>query len=80
MKGNSPISKDAQRAIKAKKKAHRYWMSVRDEGESLIARKYYAKTRNKVKNILRREKKSYEKKIAASVDKSPKLFWSYVRR
>lgn len=39
-----------------------------------------AKARNKVKNILRRKKKNYEKGIATNVVKSPKLFWESVRR
>ena len=39
----------------------------------------YTKSRNKVKSLLRKAKRNYEKDIASRSRTSPKVFWSHVR-
>ena len=75
-----PISKPAQQAIVSKRKAYRQWMSAVRRGESDVARVCYTKASNKVKKLLRRDKKQFEKGIAMEAKKNPKAFWSHTRR
>ena len=79
-KGAIPISAPTQQAIRSKKRAHRRWISAKQRGESDVARAIYSKERNKVKKLLRREKRKFEKGIAMLAKKNPKMFWSHTRR
>ena len=79
-KGTVPISKSTQNAIRSKKRAHRKWMISKRSGESDVTRIAYTKERNKVKKLLRRERRDFEKGIAQLAKKNPKMFWSHTRR
>ena len=75
-----PVNKVTRLAIKEKNKLHRKWMlsrpAVKDQQEWFE----YAKARNKVKSLLRKEKRSFERSIAKEGKLKPKLFWSHARR
>ena len=79
-KGSVPINKQTQEAIRTKKRAHRCWILAKEQGKSNEARAIYTKVRNKVKNLLRKEKKKFEQGIALVAKKNPKLFWMHTRR
>ena len=80
-KGSVPIDENARRAIKEKEKSHRKWMSAKREtiNEDTI-RKQYAKNRNKVKTLLRKAKRRFERDIAMKAKTEPKAFWGHARR
>ena len=61
-------------------KMHRQWMSARRHGEADFARHLYNKARNKLKSMLRRDKRLFEKRIATESKSNPKAFWSHTRR
>ena len=79
-KGVFPINEETKAAILNKKKSHRLWMSKRHTDDSAEARKSFTKASNKVKKLLRKVKKLFEKGIAAEATKNPKRFWSHSRR
>ena len=78
-KGSFPIDKTARQAIKAKNKIHRTWISSITFNDRDKARKEFAKARNKVKRLLRKAKRNYEKEIALKSKSNPKCFWEYTR-
>ena len=63
-KGTYPVSKSTREAMLNKNKTHRQWMSARRHGEADFARHLYNKARNKLKSMLRRDKRLFEKRIA----------------
>ena len=75
-----PISESAQRAIAEKKRAHRSWIAAIKNGNGEEERAKYTKAVNKVKTEIRRDKRSYEKKIAEGAKVNPKAFWAHARR
>ena len=79
-KGSFPISKKTKLTIVSKKRLHRKWMSAKCQAESEVARVNYARTSNKVKQLIRRDKRIFEKGIALEAKKNPKKFWSHARR
>ena len=79
-KGTYPISKSTRKAMLNKNKTHRQWMSTRRHGEADFARHLYNKARNKLKSMLRRDKRLFEKRIATESKSNPKAFWSHTRR
>ena len=72
-KGNFPIDKDAREAIKYKNKKHRFWMESKKNGSSERAQSEYTKARNKVKSLLRKAKRKFEKGIALKSKTNPKM-------
>ena len=73
-KGTIPLCKTTVEAIKRK---HRLWtryLESRDERSY----KSYVKARNKVKWLVRKEKREKEKGIVKSSKSNPKIFWKYV--
>ena len=58
---------------------HRRWITNKNHHNSYIRRKDYTKARNKVKNLIRKAKREYEKSIARRAAANPKVFWSHVR-
>ena len=74
-----PISAEAREAIRTKRKAHRNWMEATKTDISDQARSRYKKASNKVKSLLRKAKKKFEKGIAMEAKKNPKKFWSHAR-
>ena len=79
-KGVVPISQETKAAILNKKKSHRRWMSKRHADDSAEARKSYTKASNKVKKLLRKAKKAFEKGIAEEAKTNPKKFWLHARK
>ena len=78
-RGSVPINRSLQEAIRMKKITHRRWMSSyarTGEGDTYKA---YAKARNKVKTLMRKAKRNFERDIAKNSKNKPKAFWSYVR-
>ena len=59
-----PIDDVTRNAIKSKKKAHREWMTANQSEESDSKKSRYKKISNKVKKLLRRAKKLFERGIA----------------
>ena len=55
-------------------------MSKRHTADSAEARKTFTKASNKVKKLLKKVKKLFEKGIAAEAKKNPKRFWLHSRR
>ena len=76
LKHNYPLSKEARIAINDKAKLHRKWIY---SGQS-EHRSKYSKARNKVKTLVRRDKRNYERKIAKIAKLKPKIFWSHTRK
>ena len=78
-KGSFPIDKSTREAIKEKNRKHRAWISsISKEGRDK-ARLEYAKYRNKVKGMLRKAKRTFEKGISMQCKTNPKSFWAYAR-
>ena len=78
-KGSFPIKASLQKAIQKKRVMHRYWMNAKDRGDVYTARLNYTRARNKVKRLIRQDKRKFEKDIADKSESNPKLFWSHVR-
>ena len=78
-RGYVPVSKSLQEAIRNKKITHRRWMSAKTRSDAEDTHKVYAKTRNKVKTLMRKAKRNFEKDAAQKSKNNPKAFWSYVR-
>lgn len=78
-KGDIPINKSLQDAIKEKTRLHRRWISNRNNLDHDIHRRSYKRIRNKVKGMMRKTKRKLEKDIANRSKHCPKVFWSYVR-
>ena len=76
LKHNYPLSKEARIAINDKVKLHRKSIY---SGQS-EHRSKYSKARNKVKTLVRRDKRNYERKIAKIAKLKPKIFWSHTRK
>ena len=80
-KGSFPVSKSTRAAIQAKKKCHRNWIAEQKTGnDDMLTRLRYNRARNKVKQFVRRDKRDFERNIAAQAKKRPKAFWSHARR
>ena len=78
-RGSIPISKPLREAIHNKHIAHRRWMSRRDRSDSDDAHSSYNKARNKVKTMMRKAKREFERGIANQCKRNPKPFWAHVR-
>ena len=78
VKGSFPINKDVQQAIKDKHSHHRRWIRCKGRGDKTM-RDAYTKSRRNVRKLIRQSKRSFEKELAATSKKNPKLFWKYVR-
>ena len=62
-KGCCPISKTTREAIKTKDKAHRQWMSAINRIDADDKHLRYTKARNKVKKLIRRDKRRFYESI-----------------
>ena len=78
MKGNFPINKTVQLAIKEKHSLHRRWMKGKKRGSQCL-QEAYNKSRSKVKKLIRQSKRLFEKGLASVSKSDPKRFWKYVR-
>ena len=75
-----PLSEETRDSIKAKNRLPRRWKSshlTERNPQDWIA---YAKARNKVNTLVRKDKRRFEQKIAKEGKFKPKLFWSHARR
>ena len=80
-KGSIPVDEKVRRAIKDKEKSHRQWMSAKRGAINEDAiRKQYTKDRNKVKTLMRKAKRRFERDIAMKAKMEPKAFWGHTRR
>jgi hypothetical protein len=73
-KGKTPLSAATVKCIRRK---HRLWtryMETRDDDRY----REYCKARNKVKTVIRKDRKEREKQIAESSKSNSKNFWKYV--
>ena len=77
-KGTFPIDKNTQHAIREKHSLHHRWIRYKKRGNSSL-RDAYNKARNKVKKLIRKSKRSFEKEIASESKRNPKRFWKYAR-
>ena len=79
-KNQYPLSKITRKAIKEKNRLHRKWMSSTMEEEATKLRLDYSKVRNKVKALVRKDKRNFERGIALNAKLKPKLFWAHIRK
>ena len=73
-KGTVPLCKNTVEAIKRKHRAWTRFIESRNENSY----KLYAKARNEVKWLVRKEKRERGKEIAQTSKSNPKNFWKYV--
>ena len=78
LKGSFPISEKLQKAIKEKHSLHRRWIKCRRNGNGSM-REAYTKSRRKVKQMIRKSKRTFEKDLATGSKENPNLFLKYVR-
>ena len=79
-KGSFPIGDQERKAITDKNRRHRAWVARGSPSENKNQeRQQYTRARNKVKNLLRKAKRNFEKGIAKQCKTNPKSFWSYTR-
>ena len=75
-----PLNSETREAIKEKNRLHRKWISFHQTERTPQAWIDYAKARNKVNTLVRKDKRKYEQGIAKEGKLKPKLFWSHARR
>ena len=64
-KGNTPINKNIQLAIRRKQISHRQWINRRGDKEAEIARLAFKRAMNKVKSLIKKAKRTFERDIAS---------------
>ena len=72
IKGSIPIDKATRNAISRKHKLHRLWMSSTNSDRD-TNRLNYSSASRKVKQLLRKKKRAFEKGIASKSKTHPKL-------
>ena len=81
IKGSVPINQVLRDAIRNKSKLHRRWISsknVLNVTDAENVRQAYTKARNKVKAMIRKSKREFERNIGIQSKSNPKIFWSHV--
>ena len=81
-KGSVPINQVLRDAIRNKSKLHRRWISsknVLNVTDAENVRQAYTKARNKVKAMIRKSKREFERNIGIQSKSNQKIFWSHVR-
>ena len=78
-KGEIPVDETIRSNIHKKHQLHRRWINAQ-HGNKEELRLQYTRARNKVKTLLRKAKRNFERDISNNAKSSPKKFWSYVRR
>ena len=82
IKSSVPINQVLRDAIRHKSKLQRRWISsknVLNVSDAENVQQAYTKARNKVKTMIRKSKREFERNIGVQSKSSPKTFWSYVR-
>ena len=82
MLNSVPFNQVLRDAIRNKSKLHRRWMSSKNvlnvsDAESL--RQAYINARNKVKAMIRKSEREFERNIGIQSKSNPKMFWSHDR-
>ena len=80
-KGSVPIHQVLCDAIWNKSKLHRQWIlskNVLNDSDAEDVRRAYTKARIKVKAMIRKSKREFEKSIGIQSKSSRKIFWSHV--
>ena len=78
-KASVPIDENLQKAIKDKKISHRRWSASKGGINAIQKRKIYTKANSKVKRLMRKAKRRFERDIANNCKNNPKQFWSFIR-
>ena len=78
-KGSVPIDAPTRIAIKEKKTLHHRWSKANKVCDATEHRKNYLKATNKVKRLMRKAKRNFERDIANKSKSNPKAFWSFIR-
>ena len=81
-KGSVPINQVLRDAIQNKSKRHRQWISsknVLNVSDAENVRQAYTEARNKVKVMIHKSKRDFERNIGIQSKSNPKIFWSNVR-
>ena len=77
-KGTFPIDKKTREEMKLKNSRYQAWKrappTLRSE-----ARYSFIRQRNKVRNLLRKAKRKFEKGVSQKSKTNPKIFWAYTR-
>ena len=77
-KGTFPIDKNTREEMKTKNSKYQAWKrappTLRNE-----ARISFTRQRNKVRNLLRKAKRKFEKGVSLKCKTNPKAFWAYTR-
>ena len=79
-KGSIPIDRETRSAIHDKSRTHKLWMNAKKQNDIGTTRQQYTRARAKVKNLLRKAKRNFEREIALQAKTNPKAFWSHTRR
>ena len=77
-----PINQVLRDAIRNKRKLHKRCISsknVLNVSDAENVRQTYAKDRNKVKAMILKSKREFERNIGIQSKSNPKIFWSHVR-
>ena len=77
-----PINQVLRDVIRNKSTLHRRWISsknVLNVSDAENTRQAYTKARNKVKAMIRKSKREFERNIGIQSKSNPKIFWSHVR-
>ena len=77
--GSIPVDKKLQEAIRDKTRNHRRWMRAKSRGDADVTRLEYSRASKKVKQLMRKAKRDFEKNICQNPKNNPKKFWWYVR-
>ena len=78
-KGKVPINQDLWKEIKEKKRLHRKWVRSKHQPNNHLIHESYKRVRNRVKKLMLRGKKDFEKKIGSDANRNPKRFWAHIR-
>ena len=77
-----PINQVLRDAIRNKSKLHKRWISLKnvlDVSDAENVRQAYTKARNKVKAMIGKSKREFERNIDIQSKSNPKIFWSHAR-
>ena len=69
------LSLDVRKSVKKKHGLWKKYMNTRDGSDY----REYCKSRNKVKNLIKKIRKEKERDIANSIKTNPKTFWQYIK-
>ena len=75
-----PLSSETRNAMKHKNRLYRWWICSSEAERTTQNWIDYAKARNRVNTLIRKDKRKFEQGIARDGKLKPKLFWSYARK